>query len=288
MRARLDEMAEDCRARNRALGAFTCYDMATAQGVIRAAAELSEPIVLLVSPSTAGQDYGLELVSALRLLADKAPVPVSVQLDHARDADLISQTVEAGADAVLVDGSHLNTEANVRFVNAVRRALGPEIVLEAELGRINGDEDSSSLAPSSRTGLTDPRVVESFVDSTGIKLLAVSIGNIHGKYLEEPRIELELLREIAEISSIPLVLHGASGLSSPLIHACIAGGISKININTELRQGLLDYLSSASPEARQDGLRVDRLMAGWIGTVADQASSILESLRTQVAGTSKR
>ena len=222
--------------------------------MVGAAEEAGRGVILLVSPSTAATPNGLRLIAALRGLADAAAVPVAVQLDHASDLRVIADAVAAGADSVLVDGSSLDYEDNIALVRAARAALdvlaadgaGPEIVVEAELGGLAGDEDrafgpdATGNAPAAGTaGLTDSAQVEDFVARTGAQLLAVAVGNVHGKYKGEPELRWDVLQDIAVRTRIPLVLHGASGIPAAELVKAAAMNVGKVNFNTELRTGVL-------------------------------------------------
>lgn len=282
MRTRLDTIVRSAQRSGRAAGAFTCYDLATAAAVVDGAGVRGDGVVLLVSPSTAATPYGQTLVRALRTVADHAPVPVSVQLDHASDLDLIRQTVEAGADAVLVDGSKGGYEANIALLQEARQLLaGHDVVLEAELGRIEGDEDVAAQIAAGSAGLTDPAEARDFVARTGVDLLAVSIGNVHGSYLGEPVIDHERLDAIASAVTVPLVLHGASGLPAHTVRRCIASGVSKINVNTELRTAVLERLAATVPAALVKGANLESVMRSWTDEARDQVSRILASFAAE-------
>lgn len=277
MRARLDTIARAALAEERAAGAFTCYDLATAYGVVDAATEVGQGVVLLVSPSTAARPYGLALVRSLRALADHAAVPVSVQLDHASDLDLISRIVEAGADAVLVDGSKQGYDGNLALVTRAREVLGPDIVLEAELGRIEGDEDVATLIASDAGQLTDPGQAAEFVQQTGVDLLAVSIGNVHGTYVGDPVLDHDRLDAIAAAVDVPLVLHGASGLPGDTVRRTVASGVGKINVNTELRRAVLQHLAEAAPEALEGGANLESVLTSWSDVARRQVLQVMGS-----------
>ena len=135
---------------------------------------------------------------------------------------MIADAVTAGADSVLADGSSLPYEENIALVRGVRAALAAQgsadVVIEAELGGLAGDEDRAFGADSAGNdvldepaGLTDSAQVEDFVARTGAQLLAVAVGNVHGKYKGEPQLRWDVLQDIAVRTRIPLVLHGASG-----------------------------------------------------------------------------
>ncbi len=141
MRARLNHLVTSALQHGSAVPAFTCYDFTTALAVVGAAEEAGRGVILLVAPKTAATANGLRLIAALRGLADAAGVPVVVQLDHASDLEVMADAVTAGADSVLADGSSLPYEDNIALVVAARAWLGPDVVLEAELGGLAGDED---------------------------------------------------------------------------------------------------------------------------------------------------
>jgi tagatose 1,6-diphosphate aldolase GatY/KbaY len=250
--------------------------------VVSAANEARSPVALLISSKTAGATGGLELIRALRSLADHAVVPVCLQLDHATDADLIAASVEAGADSVLADGSRGDENANADFVAAVRARLGarfPELAIEAELGRIEGDEDVAAVTDQVRAGaLTRPERVAFFLERSRADLLAVSIGNIHGHYPAEPRLDWSRLTAIRAQTEAPLVLHGASGLPLADLNRAVSQGICKININTELRRTVYEALTVAVPDGSKNGLNMDALRDTWASAVTSRALNTIRSL----------
>lgn len=246
MRAALSELLADAGSEGRALGAFTCYTLATAAGVLEAASEASTPVVLMVSVKSFGSAGGRGLMSGLRALADDAEVPVAVQLDHATDLDTIASALDAGADAVMADGSQLGEEENAAFVaEASRMAHARGASVEAELGRVEGDEDLATVARAGR--LTDPTVVPRFLETSGADALAVSVGNAHGTYRHEPDLDWARLDALRAASTVPLTLHGASGLGPRIVSRAIGSGITKVNVNTELRRALLADVQRAIP-----------------------------------------
>ncbi|MEV4604654.1 class II fructose-bisphosphate aldolase [Amycolatopsis sp. NPDC049253] len=235
--------------------AFTCYGADTALAVVSAAESLGLPVVLLVAPSSAGADTGPRLIRTLRAIADDSVVPVCVQLDHAKDSALIRTAIDAGADAVLADGSHLPPDENAAFVRSIRTfAAERDVVVEAELGGIPGAEDHATVHAADVAGKTDPGLVPSFLDASGAQLLACGVGNVHGHYHGVPAIDWPLLARIRESSrAVPLVLHGASGLPAEDLRACGAAGVGKVNVNTELRTAMLAAVEDHIGSVRADG-----------------------------------
>ena len=139
----------------RAVGAFTCYDLLGFEAVVRAAQARSAPVIVLVGPGSFAAEGGERLVAAFRAAAAGAGVPVLIQLDHVGDRELIARAAGAGVDAVMADGSRLPDDENLAFSAAVAEELRPlGIAVEAELGRVEGDEDLAALAAAG--ALTDP------------------------------------------------------------------------------------------------------------------------------------
>ncbi|AOT03156.1 class II fructose-bisphosphate aldolase [Arthrobacter sp. U41] len=290
MRARLDQLVVSALQQGSAVPAFTCYDFTTALAVVAAAEDAGRGAILLISPSTAATPNGLRLIGALRGLADGASVPVAVQLDHASDLGVIADAVTAGADSVLVDGSSLPYEDNIALVRAARALLdgagsAQGIVIEAELGGLAGDEDrafgsdAAGSAPAAGTaGLTDSAQVEDFVARTGAQLLAVAVGNVHGKYQGEPELRWDVLQDIAVRTRIPLVLHGASGIPAAELVKAAAMNVGKVNFNTELRTGVLETLEAHTASHRRDGENLQGLLAEWDASAGAFAASALATL----------
>ncbi|MGX1162696.1 tagatose 1,6-diphosphate aldolase GatY/KbaY [Arthrobacter sp. SLBN-100] len=281
MRTRLDHLVTAALQHGSAVPAFTCYDFTTALAVVAAAEEAGRGVILLVAPKTAATPNGLRLIGALRGLADAAAVPVAVQLDHATDLEVMADAVAAGADSVLADGSSLPYEDNIALVQAARGVLGPDVVLEAELGGLAGDEDRAfgeDQSGVSVAGLTDSAQVEDFVSRTGAELLAVAVGNVHGKYKGEPQLRWDVLQDIAVRTHIPLVLHGASGIPAGELVKAASMNVGKVNFNTELRTGVLATLQEQLPAHRSDGENLQGLLGHWNRSAGSFASTALATL----------
>jgi ketose-bisphosphate aldolase len=266
----------EARRNGAAAGAFTCYNLETASGVVRAAAARGVGVILLVSERSFRAEGGDLLLSALRAVAERAPVPACVQLDHVADLGLIEAAFELGAGAVMADGSRLPTEENAELVRRAVEAgrwVGGEV--EAELGHVAGDEDVARAAATS--ALTDPDEAASFVAATEAACLAVSIGNVHGVYRRPVALDWHRLEAIRERVSVPLSLHGASGLLGADLRRAVSLGIDKVNVNTELRVRYLATLAERLEDAR-DGARVLELGLALTEAVAVAADEKLAAL----------
>ena len=166
--------------------------------------------------------------------ARRAKVPVAVHLDHTYSFELLMQALRAGFGSVMYDGSREKTsEENIRkSAEIVRIAHGMGVGVECELGSVGGLTDSNGKVD--QMVYTEPEEAKSFVDQTGTDFLAVSIGTCHGVYKATPKLDIPRLREIRKTVSVPLVLHGGSGLSDGDFRNTVAGGISKINVFTDV------------------------------------------------------
>ncbi|MCD8013244.1 MAG: class II fructose-bisphosphate aldolase [Lachnospiraceae bacterium] len=233
-----EKMLLDAQKRGYAVGAFNCENMEMVKAIIGAAEELGAPVMLQTTPSTI--KYGtLDTYAAIVAAeAKKASVPVCLHLDHGSSFELAVQAIKAGYTSVMIDGSKLNFEGNIEVskkVADVAKAVG--IPCEAELGKVGGKEDDLVAVADTNT---DPMEAKEFVERTGITSLAVAIGTAHGFYVGTPVLDKERLSEIRKVVDIPLVLHGASGLSDDEVRDCVSRGICKVNFATELRKAYTD------------------------------------------------
>lgn len=245
--------------RRTGLGAFTCYDLEVAGGVLAAAARLDVGVVLLISREAFAAPAGEQLLAGVRAAAERSPGRACIQLDHVADLEQIGRALELGAGAVMADGSKLPFEENAALVTAAAELAHREGgAVEAELGHIAGDEDVARAAEAG--GFTDPAEAERFLAETDADCLAVSIGNVHGAYRDEPKLDWKLLDAIEARASVPLSLHGASGLADADLRRAVAAGVRKVNVNAELRQAYLE-VTAAELEGALDGGRVLALHA---------------------------
>ena len=233
-----EEMLKNAQKGRYAIGAFNVENMEMAMAIIRAAEELSAPVILQTTPSTVKYASLALFYANVRTLADRASVPVALHLDHGSSYELAKEAIEVGYSSVMIDGSKEPLDGNIAVTLSVTREANGRVPVEAELGTVGGKEDSTVATG---TAYTDPDDAVRFVLETGCSSLAVGIGTAHGVYVGTPILDVGRLREIRKSleragASIPLVLHGASGLSDEAVKECIAEGICKVNFATELRQ----------------------------------------------------
>lgn len=219
---------------NYAIGAFNVENMEMVMAVISAAEEMNAPVIMQTTPSTvkyAGLDYFL---ANAKVAASNAKVPVVMHLDHGSSFELAAQALRAGYTSIMIDGSHNDFESNIEISKAVVDMCKPSgVAVEAELGKVGGKEDD--LDGGDGDLYTDPLEAKEFVERTGVDSLAIAIGTAHGMYKGEPKLDLERLSEIRKVVSVPLVLHGGSGIPDWKVQEAIKRGICKVNYATELR-----------------------------------------------------
>lgn len=225
-----------------AVGAFNIENMEMAMAVIAAAEETRSPVILQTTPSTV-KYAGVALYHAIvKAAAEQASVPVVMHLDHGNSFELALDALKAGYTSVMIDGSPLSLEENIALTQrVVAEASAAGIPVEAELGKVGGKEDDLVVEEDTNT---DPAAAERFVRETNVDSLAVAIGTAHGFYAKTPVLDKERLSEIRARVSVPLVLHGASGLSDEDVRDCIARGICKVNFATELRVAFTDGIKA--------------------------------------------
>lgn len=229
------EILQDAHKNNYAVGAFNVNNMEIVQAIIEAAEETNSPVILKASQG--GLKYaGVEYIAELgKLAARNAKVPVAVHLDHGTDFDQVMLCIRHGFTSVMIDGSRFDLGKNIEVtkkVIEVAHAVG--VSVEAELGKIGGTEDDITVDEREAT-FTDPEEAKRFVDETNVDYLAIAVGTAHGPYKGEPKIDFDRIKAIKEITNIPLVLHGSSGVPADSIKEAVSLGINKINIDTDLR-----------------------------------------------------
>lgn len=224
----LKQLAKVAEARGIALGAFNTPNLESIRGVLQAAEELGQPVILQhAQPHEAF--FPIEIAAPVMLhLADAAAVPVCVHLDHGMDLNLIKKALKAGFTSVMYDGSALPYEenkANTSLVVEMAAKTGASV--EGEIGTVG------AAAQGHEEDLyTDPADAKDFVGATGIDALACAFGTVHGLYKAVPKLDFERVATLHKILDVPLVMHGGSGVSEEDYYKCIGNGIRKINYFT--------------------------------------------------------
>lgn len=222
-----------------AVGAFNCNNMEIVQAIVAAAEAERAPVIIQASQG-AIKYAGIEYITALtKLAAEKASVPVAFHLDHGTSFAQVMQCVRNGFSSVMIDGSKHGLEDNIALTNKVIEAVRLlRVSVEAELGKIGGTEDDITVSEQEAL-FTDPAEAEYFVQATKVDALAIAIGTAHGQYKGTPKLDFERLTKIRERISTPIVLHGSSGVPDDALREAITRGVSKINIDTNIREAFV-------------------------------------------------
>ena len=271
------EMFEKSMKEGFAIGAFNVNNMEIIQGIVNAAAKNNSPVILQASSSAikyAGINYLVNMVKTASL--EYPNLQIALHLDHGADFETCKMCIDAGFTSVMIDGSKYDFEENIRVTKeVVDYAHAHGVVVEAELGKLAGIEDEVNVSESD-SSYTDPIQAKEFVERTGCDSLAIAIGTSHGayKFKGEAKLRFDILAKIKElIPNTPIVLHGASSVIPELVDMCnefggnIPGakgvpdemlieasksGVSKINVDTDLRLAFtasIRKVFNESPEA---------------------------------------
>ena len=223
-----------------AIGAYNINNLEWTKYILEACQEDKAPVILGVTPSAIKYFGGFNVVFNVvkSLIKDlNITIPVVLHLDHGKSFLDCKNAIDAGFTSVMLDASNLSLEENIKNTNEViDYAKSRNVSVEAEIGSLDEND------------ITDVSLVNEFYNRTNVDSLAPSVGNKHGIYKDEIKLEFEILGEISKDLKIPLVLHGASGLDDNKIKTAIFCGISKINVNTDFQiafsqavRGFLDY-----------------------------------------------
>jgi ketose-bisphosphate aldolase len=253
-----------CTSRGLVAGAFNTTNLETTMGIIEAVERVGVPTFIQCAPTNAalsGFEYIHDLVSRRLAVCD---VPVALHLDHGKSLGAVEDALAAKFTSIMIDASEEPYDDNVATSSRARAMCGPDIALEAELGSIGGKEDEvgADLADS-----TDPAQVRAFAEAVGCDMLAVSVGNVHG-HAPDARIDFDLLERIRDVSPVPLVIHGGSGLPAEQLGRLHAYGVVKVNVASDLRNAMIRTFGEAY-RANPDEVSLIRVSTQAVAAIAD-------------------
>lgn len=241
------------------VGAFSVANMEMIMGAVQAAEELNSPLILQIAEVRLPYSP-LEIIAPMMVAAAKeAKVPVAVHFDHGKTIECIHQALELGFTSVMIDASCYPIEDNIRMTKEVRELADRYgATVEAEVGQIGVSEDG---AAEGERIYSDPQEVRRLQTEAGPDAIALSIGNAHGLYKDEPKLNFEVLKTSRELTEMPLVLHGGTGISEEDFKRCIENGIRKINVATAtflaVEQAAREY---ATTEEKRDYFKLSHGM----------------------------
>ena len=231
--AMMDEIIQPARTAGRGVGAFNVVSIEHAEAIVAGAEAARAPVVLQISQNCVAYHGALAPIArACLAIAGQATVPVSVHLDHASTVELVEAAAGLGLASVMYDASALPYLDNVRATTEVTRWCHERgIWVEAELGEVGGKDGVHSA-----TARTDPGEAARFVSATAVDALAVAVGSSHAMLTRDAVLDLGLIATIRHTVSVPLVLHGSSGVPDQDLIAAVRAGITKVNIATQLNR----------------------------------------------------
>jgi fructose-bisphosphate aldolase class II len=242
------DILQDAHKRTYAVGGFNINNMEFLQGIIRGAEELNSPLILQASEGAIryiGMDYVIKMVEAATA---HTSIPVALHLDHGSGFESIMNCIRAGFSSVMIDASKHSFEDNIALTKkVVEAAHSVGVSVEAELGTIGGTEDDHTVEEKDAM-YTDPDQAKEFVEATGVDALAIAIGTAHGVYEGEPELDFERLDKIKQLIDMPVVLHGASGISAEDLQTGVKYGVNKVNVNTDFQQSFTSKIKEIFEE----------------------------------------
>ncbi|MEA1940000.1 MAG: class II fructose-bisphosphate aldolase [Candidatus Caldatribacteriota bacterium] len=229
------------------IGAFNITNIIQMEAVVEAAIEKKAPLIIQISVTPSKFLKPKVVAAVYRTLADSAPIPICLHLDHCTDVDFCRTCADAGYTNIMIDASKQVYEENIRQTKEVAdycHRVG-DISVEGELGTVSGVEDQIKVAEN-EAALCDPETAASFVEETGIDIMAPAIGTAHGIYkTANPKLDFDRFKKIFDLfngkePTVPLVIHGGTGLKPEVVKKLVALGGSKFNVSTDLKHALID------------------------------------------------
>ncbi len=234
------ELVDDAYRDGYAVPAFCVWNAETTETVLRAAADLRAPVMIMSGPSEFEVFPPDVMAEIARAMAKKYDVRAALHLDHGDSPELAERCLAAGYTSLMLDYSTRPFAENARALRSlVDRCRSRGVTVEGELGAVGRVDDGSGEGSKAST-LTVPGDAEDYVRQTGVDMLAVSIGNAHGLYTARPRLEFALLAELRSRVPVPLVLHGGSGTPEDDLQKAVGLGMAKVNVASELCRAIRD------------------------------------------------
>ena len=265
------ELMSFAKKHHHVLPAFNTTNMEMTYGIVRGLSRANLPGYIQISSNNLRLSNPYIIAEISRDAVKDCETPIGLHLDHGRSFEDVKSCLEAGFTSIMVDASHLPYEENIaEVIKTVEYCHFYGVPVEAELGALRGKEEDIVNEAESKT---DPDQVAEFVERTGCDVLAVSVGNVHGLCLD-PKIDLPLLNRISKISSVPLVLHGGSGIPASVIWEAKKSGLIKINYGSDLRKSYIETFGKAY-EANHNEHDVIHLSLESVENVAKTAQKLV-------------
>ena len=265
------DLIEEAYAKAYAIPSFCVWNSETIKLVLSTAEKHKAPVLLMAGPGEFLWHSPKELLEMTKLIGQSYNCRIAFHLDHGDSLELVEESLKAGFSSIMLDYSSKPLSENIEgMIKAVEMAGPLNVTVEGEIGHV-GKANKNAAEGEGVSHLTDPEMAEYFCQKTGIDIVAVSIGNAHGNYLQLPHFDFNLLEALKERVNIPLVLHGGSGTPPEDIKRAISLGIAKINVATEFITAIKDsyvkmwqgnvWVPSTLPTAMEAG---EKVLEKWI------------------------
>jgi ketose-bisphosphate aldolases len=278
----MNEVLKESIAKKYAVGAFDTMDHSLTEAILRAAEAKGTPIMLMVVDLIYKMPNYDRFFKYLIDRCERSSVPVALHLDHGSSFEAVMMSIRYGCTSVMLDGSSLSFEQNIaatRKVCEVAHACG--ISVEGEIGHVSGHEgnmlDGNIADASAYTNVEEAAL---FVRETDVDALAIAIGTVHGVYKGVPKLDYERLRDIRKAVSVPLVMHGGSGLSPETFRLAIQNGMNKINFFTGMSLGATDAAKKIIEE-RKGKLYFGEIVEAGMNRATEIVSEHIDIFGTQ-------
>ena len=270
---KVSTILKDAQKNHYAVAAFNVFNFESISWIIKAAEQEDTPVIAMLYPSVSRHIPASTFCAIAKDLAQSAKVPVGVHFDHSNSFQQVMTGIKDGFPSVMIDGSSLPYEENIEITRDVVRVAHPMgIDVEAELGYVGRASNLEDYADTSN--YTDPSSAAEFVERTGEDSLAVAIGSAHGNYVSTPRLDLKRLQEIRNKVSVPLVLHGGSGIPEDQIREAVILGITKLNIGTEFGQEFYNQM--------REIMRDEKAPQSMLGCLAALEGGMISYIRSKI------
>ena len=271
MQSNLKEILAMAEAKGVAVPAFNCYNVESVMGVAQAAKETGAPVIFQMYTRMMDTVYGPYVSAAIREAISQLKTPAVMHLDHGAGIPQVLRALRYGCTSIMIDASKQPLEENIAITRKVVEICGEcGVFVEGELGHVGGTADEKM------SDFTDVAEAERFAKETGVAAMAVMVGTAHGVYKSAPVLDIERTRAIHEITGLPLVLHGGSGVPDDQVRMAVEAGVRKMNFATDLVHAFLNTLYAKNGEIRP----MDVLMLDSIDNIKHYAISKIQLLGT--------
>jgi len=271
MQSNLKEILAMAEAKGVAIPAFNCYNVESVMGVAQAAKETGAPVIFQMYTRMMDTIYGPYVSAAIREAISQLKTPAVMHLDHGAGIPQVLRALRLGCTSIMIDASKQPLEENIAITRKAVDICGEcGVFVEGELGHVGGTADEKM------SDFTDVAEAERFAKETGVAAMAVMVGTAHGVYKSAPVLDIERTRAIHEITGLPLVLHGGSGVPDDQVRMAVEAGVRKMNFATDLVHAFLNTLYAKNGEIRP----MDVLMLDSIESIKQYAISKIQLLGT--------